>query len=90
MSSFKAVLGAVAGVAAALVAVRTHAVARERDQPVADVMTDLPGILGEDLTRIADAARHAIEDGRAAADRARIEFDEQVAAGARRTKGEHG
>ena len=48
---------------------------------------DLPGILAEDATRMADAARRAINDGRVAAEAARIDFDEQVAARARRTKG---
>ena len=87
MSVVRGILGAAFGAAAAGVALRVRTVARERDQSLVDVASDLPGILAEDATRIADAARHALEDGREATKRARIDFDEQVAGRARRTKG---
>ncbi len=87
MSLLRNILGAALGGAAAAVALRVRATARDRDAPVTDVLADLPGILAEDATRVADAARRAINDGRVAADAARIEFDEQVAARSRRTKG---
>lgn len=87
MSAVRGILGATLGAVVAGVAMRVRSVSNDRDQPIGDVIADLPGILAEDATRIADAARHAIEDGRGAAREARIEFDEQVAARARRTKG---
>ena len=87
MSAVRGILGAALGAAVAGVAMRVRSASKERDQPVGDVLADLPGILAEDVTRLSDAARHAVEDGRAAAREARIEFDEQVAARARRTKG---
>lgn len=87
MSAVRGILGAALGAAAAGVAMRVRTVAKERNQPVGEVLTDLPGILAEDATRVVDAARHALEDGREAARTARIEFDEQVAGRARRTKG---
>lgn len=87
MSAVRGILGAAFGAAVAGVAMRVRSVSKERDQSVGEVLADLPGILAEDVTRIADAARHAVDDGRDAAREARIEFDEQVAARARRTKG---
>jgi hypothetical protein len=87
MSTFRGILGAVTGAAVAGIALRVRTVSKERGQSLLDVAADLPGLLAEDATRIADAARHALEDGREAARSAGIDFDEQVAARARRTKG---
>ncbi len=87
MSLVRGILGAALGAATAGVALRVRSVAKERGQSLADVASDLPGILAEDVTRIADAARAAVDDGREAARSARIDFDEQVASRARRTKG---
>jgi hypothetical protein len=87
MSAVRGILGAAFGAAVAGVAMRVRSASKERGQSVGDVLADLPGILAEDVTRVTDAARHAVEDGREAAREARIEFDEQVAARARRTKG---
>lgn len=87
MSVVRGILGAALGAATAGVAIRVRQVAKERDLPLTEVISDLPGILSEDVTHLADAARHALEDGRDAARSARIDFDEQVAARARRTKG---
>jgi hypothetical protein len=87
VSVFRGVVGAALGAATAGVALRVRAVAKERGQSLSEVASDLPGILAEDATRIADAARHALEDGREASRSARIDFDEQVASRARRTKG---
>jgi hypothetical protein len=86
----RGIFGAILGALAAGVALRVRSVARERDQRVDEVLGDLPGVLADDATRIADAARTAVSDGREAAHRARIDFDEQVAARARRTKGHDG
>lgn len=90
MSAARGVLGAVAGAAAAGIAFRVRSAARSRNQPVTEVLADLPGILVEDATRVADAARHAVDDGREATRRARIDFDEQVGSRGRRTKGTDG
>jgi hypothetical protein len=87
VSILRGTVGAVVGAAAAAIALRVRSVARERDQPVTEVLVDLPGILAEDASHIADAARHAVSDGREASVRARIDFDEQVARHARRTEG---
>ncbi|MCW2973282.1 MAG: hypothetical protein JWN72_1555 [Thermoleophilia bacterium] len=87
MSSFRGLVGGVLGAAAAAVGLRVHAIARARNRSIGSVVLDLPTILTDDAARIADAARHAVDDGRVAAHRAGIEFDEQVAAHARRTKG---
>jgi hypothetical protein len=76
-----------AGVAAAVVGLRVAAIAKRRGVPVSQVLVDLPNVAAEEAQLIADAARDAIQDGRAAADRARNEFDMQVVAHARRTKG---
>jgi hypothetical protein len=87
VSALRGILGAAMGAAVAGVALRVRTVSKERGQSLSEVVADLPGVLAEDATRIADAARHAMEDGREAARSARIDFDEQVAARARRTKG---
>lgn len=87
MSLVRGMLGAAVGAAVAGVAMRVRSASKETGQPIGEVIADLPGILSEDVTRISDAARHAYDDGRVAAREARIEFDEQVAARARRTKG---
>lgn len=87
MSALRGITGAVLGAATAGVLLRVRTVSKERGQSIGEVLGDLPGILAEDVTRVADAARQAVGDGRAATEAARIEFDEQVAAGARRTKG---
>lgn len=87
MSVVRGIVGAALGAATAGIALRVRSVAKERDQSLVDVAADLPGILAEDATRIADAARHALEDGREASRTARIDFDEQVASRSRRTKG---
>lgn len=90
MSAVRGILGATLGAAAAGIAMRVRTASRERNQPVSEVLADLPGILADDATRVADAARLAVRDGREAARGARIEFDEQVATRARRTKGNDG
>ncbi|MCW2921502.1 MAG: hypothetical protein JWL76_1376 [Thermoleophilia bacterium] len=87
MSMVRGIFGAALGAATAGIALRIRAVSKQRGQSLADVAADLPGILAEDATRIADAARHALEDGREASRSARIDFDEQVASRSRRTKG---
>ena len=87
MSVVRGIVGAALGAATAGVALRVRAVARQRGQSLAEVAADLPGILAEDASQIVAAARHAVEDGREAARDARIDFDEQVARRARRTKG---
>lgn len=87
MNVIRGIVGAALGAATAGIALRVRSVAKERDQSLLDVASDLPGILAEDATRIADAARHAYEDGREASRNARIDFDEQVASRSRRTKG---
>lgn len=87
MSTVRGILGAAVGATIAGVAMRVRSVAREREQSIGEVLADLPGLLAEDATRVADAARHAFEDGQTAAREARIEFDGQVAAHSRRTKG---
>ena len=90
MSVIRGILGATLGAAGAAVALRVRQAAKERDQSVVEVLGDLPGLLAEDVTHLGDAARGALADGREAAHRARIEFDEQVAAPARRTEGNDG
>jgi len=90
MSSARGILGAVLGAATAGIALRVHAVARHRGQSVSSTIADLPQLLADDAARVAKAARLAAQDGRAAVQDARIEFDEQVAAHARRTKGTDG
>ncbi len=87
MSVIRGIIGATLGAATAGIALRVASVAKERGQSVGEVAADLPGILSEDVTRIVDAARHAVEDGREAARGAKIDFDEQVERRARRTKG---
>jgi hypothetical protein len=87
MSGFKSIAGGVVGASVAAVALRVHAIAKQRNARISEVVLDLPAILTDDAARIVDAARHAVDDGRVAAHRAGIEFDEQVAAHARRTKG---
>lgn len=87
MSSTRGVLGGLFGATVAAVGLRVAGIARRRKQSMSSVVLDLPAILTDDASRIADAARRAIDDGRVAAHRAGIEFDEQVAAHARRTKG---
>ncbi|MCW2949141.1 MAG: hypothetical protein JWN41_154 [Thermoleophilia bacterium] len=87
MTAVRSFAGGLVGASVAAIALRVHALARRRDQPISTVILDLPAILQEDASRIVDAARHAVKDGRVAAHRAGIEFDEQVAARARRTKG---
>lgn len=87
MSALRGILGAAFGAAAAAVALRVRAVSQERDQSIGDTLAELPAILTEDAVRVRDAARHAFDDGKVAADRARIDFDEQVAARARRKQG---
>ena len=90
MSAVRGMLGAAIGAAAAAVALRVRSVSKERGVPIGEVISDLPDILTEDATRIVDAAREAVGDGRKAAIDARIDFDEQVAARSRRTKGTDG
>ncbi len=87
MSVVRGLLGAAIGAAGAVVALRLRSVMQERDESLSEVLGDLPGILAEDATRLGDAARGALDDGRAATSRARIEFDEQVERRARRTEG---
>jgi hypothetical protein len=84
MSAARGILGAAFGAAAAAVALRVRAVAKDRGQSIGDTVVELPEILAEDAIRVREAARHALDDGREAADRARNEFDEQVAARTRR------
>ncbi|MCZ4496137.1 MAG: hypothetical protein JWM25_720 [Thermoleophilia bacterium] len=84
MSTFRGMVGAAFGAAAAAVALRVRAVSKERNEPIGSTLADLPNILSEDASRVKDAARYAFDDGREAADRARNEFDEQVAARTRR------
>lgn len=86
MSVLRTSAGALVGAATAGLALRVRVASRRRRQPIGDVISDLPGILAEDATRVADAARLAAEDGRRAAQAARIRFDEQVEHGTRRTK----
>ena len=87
MSAARGIFGGVLGAAVAAVGLRVHAIARSNKRSIGSVVLDLPAILTDDAARIADAARGAVDDGRVAAHRAGIEFDEQVAAHARRTKG---
>lgn len=89
MSALRALAGAAIGAATAAAVLRVRAVAAERHQPMLDTIGALPEILAEDVARVAEAARHAVADGQAAAARARIDFDEQVAGAARRTKEQH-
>lgn len=88
MSIVRGILGAALGAGAAAVAIRVRSVARAEEIPVTEVLGDLPEILAADASFIRDAARAAVDDGREAADRARIDFDEQVARRARRTRGD--
>jgi hypothetical protein len=90
VSIVRGTIGALLGAAGAAVALRVRSVMKERDETLAEVVGDLPGILAEDVSRLGDAARGALEDGRTASARARIEFDEQVARRARRTEGDDG
>lgn len=83
----RGIVGGVLGAVVAAIVLRIRSVVRTRQQPIGEVLADLPGILADDVTRIGDAARSAVADGREATDRARIEFDEQVARHARRTEG---
>ena len=87
MSVLRGMVGATLGAAVAGIALRVRVIARERDASIGEVIADLPNVLSEDASRVVEAARHAVEDGRVAAHEARIEFDEQVAARSRRTKG---
>lgn len=87
MSALRSITGATLGAATAGLLLRVRTVSKERGRPIADVVGDLPGILAEDTTRVSDAARKALQDGRVAASAARVTFDEQVAARSRRTKG---
>lgn len=87
MSTARGLLGAGIGAAAALVGMRAASIAKQRGVPVTQVVTDLPTVLVEDAQHVAEAARGALRDGREAAHRARNEFDMQVVAHARRTKG---
>lgn len=84
MNAVRGIIGAILGALAAGIALRVRHVSQAREQSIGEVLTDLPGIVAEDATRIVDAARHAVVDGRAATRAARIEFDEQVAAPGRR------
>jgi hypothetical protein len=84
----RGIIGAALGASTAAVAIRVRGLWREREQPLQEVLADLPAILAQDASRIGDAARGALADGRDAAYRARIEFDEQVDRHARRTRGE--
>lgn len=86
MGIVRGIVGATLGTAAAAVALRVRSVAKERDQSTGEVLQELPALLAEDATRVGDAARNAVADGREASRRARIDFDVQVAARARRTK----
>ncbi len=86
----RAIVGGTVGAATAAIALRVRSAAKERDQSVVEVLGDLPEILADDVAQLGDAARGALEDGREAAHRARIAFDEQVAAPARRTEGNDG
>ncbi|MCB0879954.1 MAG: hypothetical protein KDC46_13360 [Thermoleophilia bacterium] len=90
MSIVRGIVGGVLGAAGAAIALRVRTLSKEREEPITEVLADLPGILAEDVSRLGDAARGAIEDGRDAAQRARIDFDEQVAAPARRIEGNDG
>lgn len=90
MNVLRGIIGGLLGAVGAAVALRVRSVMVEREEPLADVLGDLPGILADDVARLGDAARGALADGREAADRARIAFDEQVAAPARRTEGNDG
>lgn len=90
MGLVRGIVGATLGTAAAAVALRVRTVAKEREQSTAEVLQELPDLLAEDASRVAGAARNAVADGREASRRARIDFDVQVAARARRTKGHDG
>ncbi|MCW2922877.1 MAG: hypothetical protein JWM98_281 [Thermoleophilia bacterium] len=87
MSVLRGILGATLGAATAGVLLRVRTVSKDRGMPLADVVADLPGILVEDVTRVADSARSAIQDGRVAAQAARRDFDEQVVVASRRREG---
>lgn len=87
MNALRGIFGALLGAIVAGIALRVRHVSQEREQSIGEVLADLPGIVAEDATRIADAARQAVDDGRAATRTARIDFDEQVAAHARRKMG---
>lgn len=87
MSSARGLLGTSLGAAVAVVGLRVAAVAKRRDMSLAEVVGDLPNVLAEDAQLVAESAKAALRDGREAAHRARNEFDMQVVAHARRTKG---
>ena len=87
MSSARGLLGAGLGAAVAVVGLRVAAIAKQRGVPITEVVADLPSVLMQDANLVSDAARDALRDGREAAVRARSEFDMQVVAHARRTKG---
>lgn len=83
----RGLIGIATGVTAAVVGLRVRTIAKRRGVPVSEVIADLPAIATEDARFVFDAARDAVRDGLVAADRARDEFDMQVVAHARRTKG---
>ena len=86
MSAGRSLLGAALGAAVATVGLRINAHAKRRNARPLDVLADLPDVLADDAKLVADAARGAFADGLRAAERARIEFDMQVVANARRNK----
>jgi len=87
VSWIRGIIGATAGAAVAGIVLRVRVASQERDRSIVETIVDLPTILAQDATHVAASARLAAHDGRVATERARIAFDEQVAAHARRTKG---
>ena len=86
MSAGRSIFGAAFGATVAVLAIRVNAHAQRRSTTPFQVLGDLPEVLAEDARMLGTAAREAIHDGKRAADRARIEFDVQVVAHARRNK----
>jgi hypothetical protein len=82
---FRAAVGAAMGAAAAAAALRLRTLARDRGEGAGylSVIHDLPGALRQDVDRIGDAARGAIDDGRDAAERTEAEIDRVIAEGRR-------
>ena len=86
MSLLRSLLGAALGATVATVGLRVNAHAKQRGVSPLTVLGDLPEVLAADARALAEAAHDAVDDGKRAADRARIEFDMQVVAHARRNK----
>lgn len=90
MNVIRGIIGGLAGGILAALALRVRHLVRRDGKPILEAMIELPAIIADDAAHAASSARAAIQDGRDAADHARIAFDEQVVKHARRIEGNDG